>query len=75
MDCGGNMKHYEKNTLVKDIHTGAILIIIGSHFRNTTIRGQRPKRTIVYRCIQPHEPAYVFMRGHDELVEVTNEDR
>ena len=69
------MKHYEKNTLVKDIHTGAILIIIGSHFRNTTIRGHRPTSTIVYRCIQPHEPAYVFMRGHDELVEVTNEDR
>ena len=43
------MKHYEKNTLVKD--------------------------TIVYRCIQPHEPKYVFMRQHDELMEVIDEDR
>ena len=70
MDCGEHMKYYEKDTLVKDIHTGAILIIIGSHFRNVTIYGQPTKRVIVYRCIQPHEPKYVLMRHHDDVMEV-----
>ena len=67
---GGIMKYYEKDTLVKDIHTGTILIIIGSHFRNVTVHGQPTKRVIVYRCIQPHEPKYVLMRQHDEVMEV-----
>ena len=69
------MKYYEKDTLVKDIRTGAILIIIGSHFRNSSWPHKLVKRTIVYRCIQPHEPTFVFMRQHDELVEVINESR
>ena len=69
------MKYYEKDTLVKDIHTGAILIIIGSHFRNSTCPHKEVKRTIIYRCIQPHEPTYVFMRQHEELIEVINESR
>jgi len=68
------MKYYEKNTLVKDKRTGAILLIIGSHFRTETIRIPI-RRVIVYRCIQPHEPKYVFMRQHDELTEVIYEDR
>ncbi len=66
------MKHYRKNTLVKDVHTGTILITTGSHFRNSY---KKKNRTIVYHCIQPHEPKYVFMRQHEELIEVTNESR
>ena len=63
------MKYYEKDTLVKDIHTGAILIIIGSHFSSQW--PQKVKKTIVYRCIQPHEPRFVFMRQHEELMELS----
>ena len=69
------MKHYRKNTLVKDVHTGTILITTGSHFRNSKCSHKEAKRTIVYHCIQPHEPKYVFMRQHEELIEVTNESR
>jgi hypothetical protein len=67
---GGAMKYYEKNTLVRDIHTGAILIIIGSHFRNSTWPHKEVKRTIVYRCVEPHKPKHVYMRQHEELMEV-----
>ena len=64
------MKYYEKDTLVKDIHTGAILIIIGSHFRNSVV-GIGIKRIIVYRCVEPHEPKHVYMRQHEELMEIS----
>ena len=63
------MKYYEKDTLVKDIRTGAILIIIGSHFSSQWPH-KKIKKTIVYRCIQPHEPTFVFMRQHEELMEI-----
>lgn len=64
------MIKFKKNTLVQDIHTGRIFIVISSAYKNIRVSGRPVKRTLMYKCIEPHAPQFAQIRLQDDLREV-----